>query len=197
MLERGQVGVGLLRRPQVGLADNLHQRHPAAVEVEVGFGLRFRQTFVQRLARVLLQVQPRNVDAFLASLLPGAAGRNVDFQPAVLGQRPVVLRNLVALGQVRIKIVFAREDGLLPHLTVDCQRRPRRQLRHLPVQHRQRPRQAQADRADVGVGRVAEAGRAAAENLRGRLQLHVDFQADDGLVVRALALGHRRNFLSG
>ena len=36
-----------------------------------------------------------------------------DFDVAVFGQRLVVLRNLVALGQVGIEIVLAREDGCL------------------------------------------------------------------------------------
>ena len=44
------------------------------------------------------------------------------------------------------------------------------------------PGQAQAHRADVGVRRIAEAGRAAAENLGARQELDVDFQSDDRLV---------------
>ena len=52
------------------------------------------------------------------------------------------------------------------------------------VEHRQRAGQAQADRADVGVGRRAEAGGAAAENLGGGGELDVHFEADHRLIAR-------------
>jgi len=42
--------------------------------------------------------------------------------------------------------------------------------------------QAEAHRADVGIWRVAEAGRAPAENFCPYEELDVDFEADDGLV---------------
>jgi hypothetical protein len=44
--------------------------------------------------------------------------------------------------------------------------------------------QAEAHRADVGVWRVAEAGRAPAEDFRPGEELDVDFEADDGFVFR-------------
>ena len=50
---------------------------------------------------------------------------------------------------------------------------------------RQRARQPEADRAGVGVRRVAERQLAAAEHLRPRLQLDVDLQPDDRLVARS------------
>ena len=50
----------------------------------------------------------------------------------------------------------------------------------------QRARQAEADRADVGVGRIAEGGDAAAEHLGPGALLDVDLQPDDGFP------GHQR-----
>ncbi len=108
-------------------------------------------------------------------------GRHVN--PAVLGQGLVELRNLVALGQVGIEVVLARKDGALAHLAVDGQRGQRGELDGLGVEHRQSARQPQAHRADVGVGRRAEVIGATAEGLGGGEQLHVDLEADDGLVL--------------
>ena len=102
--------------------------------------------------------------------------------PAVLGQRLVELRNLVALGQVGIEIILAGEDGALAHLAVDGQRSQRGKLDGLRVQHRQSAGQAQAHRADIGVGSRAELIGATAEGLGRGEQLHVDLEADDWLV---------------
>ena len=113
--------------------------------------------------------------------IAAVGGGHVD--PAVLGDRLVELRNLVALGQVGIEVVLAREDGALAHLAVERQRGQRGELDGLGVEHRQRAGQPEADRADVGVGRGAEVVGAAAEGLGGGQQLHVDFESDDGLVL--------------
>src|SRR5262249_22479740 len=60
------------------------------------------------------------------------------------------------------------------------------------VEYRQRARQPQANRAHVGVGLVAEAVWAAAEQLRRRRQLAMHLEADDGLPIVPLALfGYR------
>ena len=52
------------------------------------------------------------------------------------------------------------------------------------VQDRQSAGQAEADRANICVGRIAKAVRAGAENFGVGQKLDVDFQADDGLVFR-------------
>jgi len=51
------------------------------------------------------------------------------------------------------------------------------------VQNGQRSGQAETDRADIGVWRVAKARRAAAEDFTLGQQLRVDFQADHGLIL--------------
>ena len=113
-----------------------------------------------------------------------AAVRRGNFDPAMLGQRLVVLRNLVALGQIGIKVVFAREDRALAHLAVERQRGQRGKLDGLLVQHGQRSGQPQANRANVGVRIRAEPVGATAKRLGRREQLHVHFEADHGLVFR-------------
>ncbi len=69
---------------------------------------------VQALAGVFFHVQARDTDALRASV----CGRHID--PAMLGDGLVELRDLVALGQVGIEVVFAREDGALAHLAVEA-----------------------------------------------------------------------------
>ena len=135
---------------------------------------------------------------------PSAVG-HVD--PAVLGNGLVELRDLVALGQVGIEVVFARKDGALAHLAVEGERGERGKLDSLGIEHRQRARQPQAHRADVGVGRRAKMIGATAEGLGSGEQLHVDFESDDGLVLgqdfgrkcerRAYGILARQDFLSG
>ncbi len=112
----------------------------------------------------------------------------------MLGDRLVVLRNLVALGKIGIEVVLAREDRVLAHLAIQRHRGQHRELHCLAVQHRQRARKAQAHRADIRVRRIAEPGRAAAEDLGLGQKLDVNFQPDDGFVLN---LRGYRSFRSG
>ena len=116
-------------------------------------------------------------------MIPTAARRAAALvvDPARRRERPLVLRDLVALRQVRIEVVLAREDRLDLHRAAERVRGARAELDDPPVQDRQRARQAEADRADVRVRRRAEAGAAAAEDFRLREQLRVNFQTDDRL----------------
>ena len=52
LLERGEIGEGLLRRRHVGLADDFHQRRAGAVEVDAAGAV----LEVERLGHVLLEV---------------------------------------------------------------------------------------------------------------------------------------------
>jgi len=122
-------------------------------------------------------VQAGDADTFSCSVCRG------DLDPAVLGQRLIELRDLVALGQVGIEVIFAGEDGALADLAVDCQRGQRGKLDRFGVEHRQGAGQAETDRADVGIGLRAEVIGATAKGLGGGEQLHMDLETDDGLVL--------------
>ena len=113
---------------------------------------------VEQLARVLFHVDAEQPHA----PQPAAGG---DLYVAAGGQRPLVLRDLVALGQVRVEVVLAREDRGLADGAVRGQGGAQGQAHGLAAQHGQRAGQPQADRADVGVGVVAEAVAAGAEDL--------------------------------
>ena len=129
-----------------------------------------------------MRLHPSDEDLSLGTPLPSCRRRR-HLDPAVLGDGLVELRDLVALGQVGIEVVLAGEDGALAHLAVDGQSGQRGELDGLGVEHRQGAGQAQADRADVGVGRRAEVIGAAAEGLGRGQQLDVNFESDDGLVL--------------
>jgi hypothetical protein len=127
-----------------------------------------------------------HVDAGDSNALSAAS--TGDFDIAVLGKRLIVLRNLVALGEVWIEVILAREDRVLADLAVERHGREYRELYCLPIQHGQGTRQAETHRADIGVRGISELGRAAAEDFGLSQELDVDFESDDRLVP-----GLRRN----
>src|SRR5437764_13956398 len=94
------------RRSEIGLGDDLDEWHAAAVEIEVRLARRVAEHFVQRLAGVLFEVHPPDADAPAdpaAGVFDGAASR----------ERLLILRDLVALRQVRIEVILAREERRL------------------------------------------------------------------------------------
>src|SRR4029079_9579787 len=95
------------RGAQVRLGHDLDERNAGAVEVDVGPARRVNKAFVQRLGGVFLEV-----DAGDAPLFEAAARR----------QRQLVLRDLVALRQVGIEVVLAREDRRLVDRAAERQR---------------------------------------------------------------------------
>ena len=95
-------------------------------------------------------------------------------------ERLLVLRDLVALRQVGIEVILAREDRTLLHVAAERDRRGHREIDRPAIEHRQRAGQADAHRARMRVRRRAKCSGTAAENFGGREQLGVDFQPDDG-----------------
>src|SRR5205814_5169436 len=153
------------------------QRRAAAVEVDERVlradgpaGLAAR---VDGLRRVLLEVRALDPDLVVA-----AGGRQQEASAAA--ERLLVLADLIALRQVGIEVVLAREDGVLRDLALEREPELDRVLDRLRVRHGQRARKREADgaRARVLVRAVLE--RAATEHLRPRLQVDVTIEADDG-----------------
>ena len=177
---------GFARRPEVRARDDLDEGHAAAVEIEPGPIAGISDPFVQRLAGVLLEVHAG--DSNPPSAVPVTPGRL-----AVHANRAVVLRDLVALGQVGVEIALPRKDRYRRNPAAQGQCGAHRQFDHAAIQHRQGAGQAKADRAEPGVsgvtlakarlrgdGRVGS-DRTPAEDLgRGR-QLRMDLEADDRL----------------
>ena len=128
------------------------------------------------LAGFFLQVDPPEPDEAGAVLA-------LDLDAAGQGNglaRPVVLRDLVALGQVRVEVVLAGEGAGFGHVAVHGQGHADRVLDGAAVQDGQDAGHAEADGADAGVWLAAEGHRASTEDLRVGQKLGVHFQPDHG-----------------
>jgi len=94
-----QVRAALFRRAHVGLGDDLHQGDGAPVEIRerrLGAG---ELPFVDKLPGILLHVDPRDPDPLRAAV-------DLDVDVAAEGDRQLVLRDLVRLGEVRVEVVL-------------------------------------------------------------------------------------------
>ncbi len=142
-----------------------------------------REPFVQRFAGVLLEVHAGDAHALARPV-------HLNIDPAVLRKRFIVLRDLITLGQVGIEIILAGKARARIDGAVERHGRLRAHGYDFAIQHRQRPRQPQANRADVAVRRVAETRRAATKNLGLGQKLDVHLQPDDGFILGADRSGH-------
>jgi hypothetical protein len=125
-----------------------------------------------RLAGVFFQVRAGDADALDGAVFQG------DVQVALADDRQVHLADLVALGQVRVEVVLAREHVALADFGVDRQAEHARHAHRFLVQHRQYAGHAQVDQAGLGVRLGTEGGGAAGENLRLGGELGMNFQPD-------------------
>jgi len=112
----------------------------------------------------------------------------------MLRERPVVLRDLVALREIGIEVVFPREDRSRIDVEIEREGCARRHFDHPSIQDRKRARQPQADGARIGVGLVAEPSRASAEYLGFGLELRVDLEAYDGFVLVSHGTRNQQDF---
>ena len=173
--EASQVLGGLPRGPEVRPRDDLHERHARPVVVDQARARRFEHAaLVRELADVLFQVEALDADP------PGRAV-DLDLQPAVLGQRRLVLADLVVLRHVGIEVVLPGEAARAVDPAVEGAGRADPELDRAAVDDRQHPGHALANRACLVVGRRAEGRGAAAEHLRAREELRVDLEPDDRL----------------
>ena len=166
----------LLGRRDLGSAHDLHERDAGAVVVDqrvIGLVDAAATAHVHGLAGVLLEVRALDPDR-----------RATDIESAVDEDRLLVLTHLVVLRHVRVEVVLPGEDRRGRHVEVERLRESQRELDRTLVQHRQRAREPQAHRADVGVRLGAELVGATAEQLRHGRELAVHLEPDDGLVAR-------------
>ena len=121
-----------------------------------------------------------------------AAVLQQDLEAAAADDGGLELADLVALGQVRVKVVLAVEHRAPADVGADAQAEHHRVAHDLLIQYRQRARHGQVDRAGLGVGLGAEGGGRAGKYLGTGGQLQVYFQADDGFPLHQLASSCRR-----
>src|SRR6185437_12227185 len=121
-LETRQVLESFVGSADIGLADDFDQRSAAAVQVNVAAGRGIGKAFVDAFAGVFFHVQARDADALCSAACRG------HFDPSVLGQRLVVLGNLIALGQVGVEVILAGEDGARADFAIQSERGQRCEL---------------------------------------------------------------------
>jgi hypothetical protein len=167
-----QIGGGFGARPQIGGSHDLDQRGAGSIQVDPGLGA----AAMHVLAGVLLQVHAHDVCVLVHAV-------HVDVEPAVRREGLLELADLIALGQVGIEIVLAREDAARVDRTIERERRTHGQLNRELIADGERPGQTEAGRAHVLIGLRAHRYRAAAKQLRLRQQLGVDLQPDHWLVT--------------
>src|SRR5690606_23579128 len=92
----------------------------------------------------------------------------------------VHLAGLVALGQVRVKVILACKNVLFGDLGVDGQAELARHAYRFGIQHRQGAGHPQVNQAGLGVGLGPKGGGTGGEDLRLGAELGVDFQPDHG-----------------
>ena len=109
-----------------------------------------------QLAGVFFHMDTGNADAFFLAVHP-----DIDVTAQADGFIP--LGDLVILGQVGIEIIFTVKFIEFLNVAVQSQTGADRKFNYPLVQHRQRARHAQADRAHMGIGFCAEFRGAGAE----------------------------------
>ena len=97
-----------------------------------------------RLARIFFQLT--TVDAYLAHAR-SRFHRNL----AAANNGIIELADLIALGQIRIKIILAHEEGVRIDLRANRQAKQRCEPYRLRIEHRQHPRIAQINFIHVGI----------------------------------------------
>ena len=179
LTQRGNVGLSHLGRALTGandrLGNDLNERNARTVAIHQGrrgaVNTAVCTTEVGQLAGVFLHVGTLDFHAPLGAVFQHYV------QVAVIGNRLVVLGNLVVLRLVRVKVILAGKAGGLRNGAIKRQANLDGALHALGVNYRQRTGQAQGDRVNVGIRRCVEVRRRGRKHLGFRIQLYVDFHA--------------------
>src|SRR5690625_6721889 len=118
-----------------------------------------------------------------------------DVNPAVEGNGLVVLGGLKIFGDIRIKIVFAREPTGFGNRTVQGQPQRDCGFHGRIVDHRQHPGQAQIYFGDIAIGHIAKRIGRRGEHLGGGIEFHVYFKPQHRIkpghrLIKAQQCGH-------
>jgi hypothetical protein len=170
-VERAGVGHRLPRAAQLGLRDDLEQRRACAVQVDARHALKI---LMQGFPRVFLEVRSRQPHHLFFPV-------HEEADLAALHDGQLVLADLVALRQVGIEVVLAREDGAAIDASLHGEAETDGVLHCGAVHYRQRSGQGKIHCRSVRVGRGAKIGGRPGEDLAARGKLRVRLDADDDL----------------
>ena len=162
---------------------DLEKRRAGAIEIDAGAAL---DEAVNGLAGVFLKMSSRQVDG-LDVRIP-LLGLNGEGQLATEDDRQLELADLVALGQVRVEVVLAVENGMIRDRGVDGEAEADGLLNGAVVEHRQAAGKSQVNVAGVDVGLVAEVAGGAGKNLGTGRELNVRLKTDHNFPLHGLFL---------
>ena len=171
---------GLFGATDVRFGHDFAEWRAAAVRVKMGIG---GAHVVDELAGVFFHVDTGDADALLGAVFLD------DFEPAVLANRVVVHRksarlgNLVTLRQVRVEVVLTGPHGVQVDFAVERKPKANGVFHGLLVRNRHGTRHTEANGAHVLVRGRIHFDFAAAEHLRLRRELTMDFKTDNRTVV--------------
>src|SRR5207244_9793663 len=126
-------------------------------EVDAGHAV----DLVERFTGILLEMGARQANGLFAF---GAD----DSQAPALHDRALVLADLVALRQIGIEVVLAREDRTAVDAAAGGEAKADGVLERRAIQYRQRAGQREVDGGGLRIGRRTEVGRRGGEDLASR-----------------------------
>ena len=157
----------------VRLSNNFQQRSSSPVQVHITIAAFSRMNI---FSRIFLQMRTSDADSL---------GRAIDIQvnPPVFANRLFVLRDLIALGQVWIEIVFTRKNIRGPNRTVQGQACSNGHFHGTFIDDWKRTWQSQANCAGLGIGRAAKFYPTPTKHFRLGSKLCMNFKTNDGFEV--------------
>ena len=129
---------------------------------------------VQALACILFQMHAFDTNAHLAI-------RHIELDRALADDRLLVLRNLIAGGQIGIEIILAIENRCEIDLCIETETGFHRLFDTEAIDHRQHAGKRRIDEADLRIGRAAKFRRRSRKQFGFGGDLRMDFQPDDDL----------------
>ena len=183
-VQRAGVGDSFGGAAHVGFRDDFQQRRTGAVQINAAHALKI---FVQAFAGVFFQMRAREMHGFFICRIAFAHAKR---HTAANDHGQFKLADLIAFGQVGIKIVFARKDAARGYFAANAQTKTDGTFDRATVQHRQHAGQRQVNRAGLAVRLGAEGGRRAGKDFGGGIELHMGFDADDNFPVRRCSAVH-------
>ena len=154
-VEGAGIGHGFGSGAHIRLGDDFEQRRTGTIQVDAGHAL---EVFVQAFAGIFFKVGAGELDSFY-----GIAHDDIDV-PA-FDNRQLKLADLVAFGQVGVKVIFAGKNRGAVDMGIDRQAKADGFFDGGAVHHRQDTRQGNIHRAGLGIRRGTKGGAAAGKNL--------------------------------
>ena len=146
---------------------------------------------MRKLTHVLFQMNASKLHHPMRAHHCRRFSRHFNFHLSTLADRLIELRNLVILGHIRVKVIFAVPFAHFGNLTTKQQSDPNGFLNGFTIHHRERSGQTQYHGISEGIGRLAESGAHTSEHLRFRVQLNVNFKTYDRFVFHLILEGQR------